>query len=266
MIYTFIPERMGIYHNPKRKSINDIQKEIAAKYQVDIKNVVICNLNLFNWENWTGAAYTRADHKVVGTDGCGYFGFGFNADSKKFTRAWSSENNQANFFGCNDVIVGGELQNKPTPIYSADLKRRTVIGMMKDGKIGIYCNTVPEYPEAMKRNVLAAGFVEAVNVDGGGSTQLICPDGVVVSSDGPAGRAVHTLFWAILVKPETQKQEPKKQECPYKEPKNYTQTLYGEGAKWMQWQLNRLGAKIDIDGAFGSKSFAALIDVLSTKE
>ena len=234
---------MGIYVNKGKKNIDQIKAEIGAD--------VICNLNLYN-KNWTGAAHTRADYQVVGTDGYGYYGFGFDADSKRLTRAWSNENNQANFFGCSDVIVDGQLVQRPVPSFTADARRRTVMGMTKDGKIGIYANDVLEYPEVMKTNLMQHGFVEAVILDGGGSTQLRSPNGNVYSSDPGGYRIVHTLFWAQLPKAPWP-------ECPYKEPSGYVRLMsIGEGAKWLQWQLKRHGASLTVDGIIGPISWSAL--------
>lgn len=241
MIFTFTPERMGIYVNKNHKNIDQVKAETGAD--------VVCNLNLFNWADWSGAAYTRADYKVVGTDGYDYYGFGFDTDSKKLTRAWSSENGQRNFFGCWDAIADGLPNAMVTPAWTAGARRRTVIGMTKDGKVGIYCNEALEYPEVMKTNLMAHGFVEAVVLDGGGSTQMICPDGVVKSSDG---RAVHTLLWAKLPKAPWP-------ECPYKEPSGYVRLMsVGEGAKWLQWHLRKHGAGLTVDGIIGIISWNAL--------
>lgn len=47
--------------------------------------------------------------------------------------------------------------------------------------------------------------------------------------------------------------------CPYKEPTaNIKQGSTGAGAQWVQWQLNRHGASLTVDGIFGAKSVAAL--------
>lgn len=246
MIYTFVPEKLGIYVNHGKKSIDQIKAEIGAD--------VICNLNLYN-KDWTGAAYTRADYQVVGTDGYGYYGVGFDTDSKRFTRAWSSENGQRNFFGCWDAIADGLPNAQPTPAFTDGPRRRTVIGMMRDGKIGIYANTTLEYPEVMKKNLLAAGFTEAVVLDGGGSTQLRSPNGNVYSSDPGGYRTVHTLFWAQL------EEHNKKQEdlCSFAEPtRNIGLMSLGEGAKWVQWQLRRHGYQLAVDGIAGFATITAL--------
>lgn len=48
--------------------------------------------------------------------------------------------------------------------------------------------------------------------------------------------------------------------CPYSEPVGIyvTQGTIGNAAKWVQWQLNRHGAKLTVDGIIGSQSLAAI--------
>lgn len=248
MIYTFTPVEMGIYVNIGKKSITQIKKELDCD--------IICNLNLFNG-NWTGAAYTKADGKVVGTDGYGYYGFGFNTKDRQLTRGWSAYDKHENFFGCFDIVKNAVVQNNNFPAFTDGWRRRTVIGMTKDGKIGIYANTSLELPNTLRTNLSKAGFVEAVVLDGGGSTQLICPTGTVTSSD-VYPRVVHTLFWAKLRK---ENKPVYKAECPYKEPTvNIRNGSIGEGAKWTQWMLNQHGYNLVVDGIFGWNSRTALID------
>lgn len=244
MVYEFEPKEMGIYYNSKKKKINDIQKELGCD--------VICNLNLFNGD-FTGACYTRSDNRIVGSDGYNYFGFGFDKTDRTLTRGWSSADKHANFFGCYDVMVSGELTTSDVPAWTNGQRRRTVIGTKHDGKLFIYANESPETMTVLRKNLMKLGAVEAVCLDGGGSTQLICPSGTVVSSD-KTPRVVHTLFWANI------KDKPK-DVCPYSEPSvNVKYWSTGEGAKWTQWQLNRRGYGLTVDGIFGPKSVSALKD------
>lgn len=242
MFYKFAPAEMGIYLNRNKRTIEQIKKELNAD--------IICNLNLFN-RDWSGACYTRADGQVVGSDGYGYFGFGFDRNDKVLQRAWSAVDTHSNFFGCWDLIVSGEVTTNETPSWTSGYRRRTVIGMCADGKIFIYCNTQVEAVSALAAFLVAHGATEAIVLDGGGSTQAITPGGTVVSSDATP-RKVHTLFWANL----TRKPVP----CPFAEPTvNVRWGSVGNAAKWVQWQLNRKGGYgLAVDGIFLSKSVTAL--------
>lgn len=241
MVYKFKPYEMGIYHNAGKRSITAIQNSLGCD--------VICNLNLFN-PNWTGACYTRSNNIVVGSDGYSYYGFGFDRHDKTLTRGWSNADRHENFFGCWDVVISGEATLASTPSWTNGQRRRTVIGTLTDGTVFIYINETPESVTSLKKNLLKMATLDAVVLDGGGSSQLICPTGKVVSSDNTP-RIVHTLFWANLAE--------KKPECPYAEPTaNVRAGSIGNGAKWTQWQLNRFGYGLNVDGIFGAKSVAAL--------
>jgi peptidoglycan hydrolase-like protein with peptidoglycan-binding domain len=98
-------------------------------------------------------------------------------------------------------------------------------------------------------------------LDGGGSTQCIFPEGNIYSS-----RIVATvvLFWEKGVKTEPVKNEPpaakNEVKCPYMEPTRLIKRgSIGAGSKWVQWQLNRHGSSLDVDGDFGKLSVNALI-------
>ena len=243
MIYEFTPMEMGIYVNSKKKSITAIQKELNCD--------VLCNLNLFNGD-WTGACYTRADGRIVGSDGFNYFGFGFDRTDRTLMRGWSDKDKHRNFFGCWDILVSGNPTDGAIPAWTNGLRRRTVIGTLSDGKVFVYANTSAETIAALRNNLTKLGAVEAVVLDGGGSTQLICPTGTVVSSD-KTPRAVHTLFYANTTE--------KKPVCPYNEPaSNIRSGSIGSGAKWVQWQLNRFGYGLTVDGIIGTKSVNAIKD------
>lgn len=245
MVYKFIPAEMGIYVNKKKKTINQIKSELNCD--------IICNLNLFN-RNWTGACYTKADGQIVGTDGYGYFGFGFDRNDRVLSRGWSAADNHANFFGCYDIIVSGEETDTTVPEFTDGWRRRTVIGMAGD-KIFVYCNPTVETIPQLRARLRSMGADEAIVLDGGGSTQAITPNGVVVSSDATP-RPVHTLFWANLTI--------KKPVCPYTEPtSNIRRYSIGTGAKWVQWMLNQYGYGLSVDGLFFNKSRDALIDFQS---
>lgn len=99
---------------------------------------------------------------------------------------------------------------------------------------------------------ISQGCDTLVNLDGGGSRYLYYGGKTVYVS-------TRTPYNALaFYKPGT---EPKPDTCPYKEPTtNIRRGSIGEGAKWVQWQLNRRGYSLTVDGIIGSKSAAALQD------
>ena len=106
-------------------------------------------------------------------------------------------------------------------------------------------------PEQLQAEMLNCGCVSALMLDGGLSSQCITPIGNIVSS-----RIVqnYIVMWLRAVED--------KPECPYPEPtRNVGRWCWlatKDMNKWVQWQLNRHGANLDVDGVFGKLSDAAL--------
>lgn len=91
---------------------------------------------------------------------------------------------------------------------------------------------------------MKAGWDSAVMLDSGGSSQCDFQGQRITSSR----RVQHYLLVYL-----------KREGCPYPEPTvNIRWGSTGSGASWVQWQLRRHGAAIEVDGIFGAASAAAL--------
>lgn len=87
---------------------------------------------------------------------------------------------------------------------TADVARpaaRTAVGWMPNGKVCLWCDKASLTREQLQNKLLGLGVVDALMLDGGGSTQGIFPNGKVTSS-----RKVPTLllFWERSAKVEDQ--------------------------------------------------------------
>jgi peptidoglycan hydrolase-like protein with peptidoglycan-binding domain len=93
------------------------------------------------------------------------------------------------------------------------------------------------------------GVVNGVVLDGSGSSQFY--DGQThIRGDG------RTVLCFLLL---WYDEAPLIEKCPYSEPTTVIKYgSRGEGVKWVQWHLNKHGAKLDTDGVFGVQSLAAL--------
>lgn len=69
---------------------------------------------------------------------------------------------------------------------------RTAVGWLANGKVCLWCDKASLTREQLQNKLLGLGVVDALMLDGGGSTQGIFPGGKVISS-----RKVPTLllFW-----------------------------------------------------------------------
>lgn len=260
MIYTIRqPYKMGVYHNASHKTITQVKKMLEDKYG---REVVVCNLNLFNLSkyiangNILGDCFTKADGKVVGSDGYIYNVLAWNEDDGKMVQTTSDKlNNYAHAFGCMEIIKNGKNCAPTNLDWAGGYRQRTAIGIKSNNDIVVYCNQANVSVASVVSPLLAEGCVYAMNVDGGASSQCVTPAGSLSSS-----RIVHTLFYAVLQNslPTTATTQTA---CPYIEPIiNIKKGSNGNGAKWVQWQLNKFGYGLTVDGIFGQASYTALID------
>ena len=249
------PSEIGVYVQTRNiKTIAQVQKEIDAD--------VICNFQLFTIATRKANFVLKVDGKIIGWDGANYWGFGWNKGDKTFTCDYAKNMSKyENFAGCIPIVRNGKaIQLKSGVDYPAALggrRGRTCIGMKADGSIVIYCwpdgSSGACRMEELGAKMLALGCTNAINFDGGGSTQLICPDGKVTTP-----RAIYNFLYFKLdqKKPTTTTTKPI---CPYKEPITSIRIgSRGEGAKWVQWMLNQHNEKLVVDGIFGGASGAAL--------
>lgn len=255
------PEEIGVYVQTSNiKTIDAVKKEIGAD--------VICNFQLFTIATREANFVLKVDGKVIGNDGCNYYGYGWNKNDRTLTFTTASQMDKFdNFAGCIYVLKDGKVRNLKAGIdYPTALggkRGRTCIGTKADGSIVIYCwsdgSSGACRMEDLGQKMLDLGCVNAVNFDGGGSTQLICPDGKVTTS-----RAIYNFLYFKLEQDNVNsndKQEQMKPVCPYAEPThNIMLGSRGEGAKWVQWMLNQHGCKLTVDGIIGLLSRKAIID------
>lgn len=243
--------KMGIYHNIGKKTMAAIKQELGASF--------ICNLNLFDMTKFTGNCFTKAAGKIVGNDGAVYPVLAWNTTDGKMTSTWS--NSVAKYehaFGCLDLVKDANYCVTAVPSWASGSRQRTAIGIKANGDIVVYCNQANVTIKTVANELIKQGCMYAINVDGGGSTQCMTNTSSLKSS-----RIVHTLFYVIEteeVKPITTTPNITMINCPYTEPTvNIRQGSSGDGAKWVQWYLNKHGANLTVDGIFGAKSVAALV-------
>ena len=87
--------------------------------------------------------------------------------------------------------AGAKLHRNLTPDVARSAAR-TAVGWLNNGKVVLWCDKSSLTREQLQNKLLGLGVVDALMLDGGGSTQGIFPGGKVISS-----RKVPTLllFW-----------------------------------------------------------------------
>lgn len=241
MNYTCKPEKVAIYVNSSFKTIDQIQAETKCD--------IIINGGLFN-SDWTACCHLKADGKVIAADQWTYFGYGWHS-GKADLRLTSQYSDLDNYICCVCLVRNGQAETLLYPAAMGGARPRTAIGVYPDGRIWFYAASEPITPESLRSRCVGMGLDSALMLDGGGSTQGICP-----SSSFRQSRKCHNYICAWLKNAVTPTNP-----CPYQEPTtlqsrwSYTR----EGARWVQWHLNYHGAKLSVDGIIGGKTHAAIM-------
>ena len=153
-------------------------------------------------------------------------------------------NSARNYIACTPLIVSGRALAKLTYDPGQGGKRgRSAMGI-KGGSLALYCSQDGSgdvrTPEALRNDLAREGWESAIMLDGGGSSQCDFQGGRIASS-----RRVQHYILVYL----------KRDGCPYPEPTALVrQGSSGSGARWVQWQLQRHGGDLEVDGSFGAES------------
>lgn len=245
------PTKIGVYvQTSSLKTISTVKQQLNSD--------VICNFQMFNMNTGAASFVLKVNGKVLGNDGSNYYGYAWNNNDRTLTFTTASQMGKYdNFAGCICVVKDGKVTNMKVNVdYPAALggvRGRTCIGTKADGSIVIYCwpdgSSGACTMEKLGQKMVDLGCVNAVNYDGGGSTQIICPDGKVTTS-----RGIYNFLYFYLDEKTSQS------DCPYPEPTRVIKkNSKGSDAAWVQWHLNKKNnAGLDVDGIFGAKSVTAL--------
>lgn len=153
----------------------------------------------------------------------------------------------ANYMECVHAIIDGKKIAKMN--YGEDMAyecNRLAVGTKK-GQFAYLATENNLTPEGLRDFCYKDGWDYCIMMDGGGTPAILFADGTGFAGDGR-----YVPFWIVI--------HLKNKICPYKEPKiTIKRGSKGEGASWTQWQLNRHGANLIVDGKFGELSEKALV-------
>lgn len=188
MVDTFDCARAQIYHNTERLTPAQIKKKFGCTH--------IINGYLFNGR-FVPVGWCVIDGKVISRDKYQDWGVSIGSDGKP---QMLTDRGGSFLSGVPILKAGSKLYRGLT----ADVARpaaRTAVGWMPNGKVCLWCDKTSLTREQLQNKLLGLGVVDALMLDGGGSTQGIFPGGKVISS-----RKVPTLllFWERSAKVEDQ--------------------------------------------------------------
>lgn len=188
MVDTFDCARAQIYHNTERLTPAQIKKKFGCTH--------IINGYLFNGR-FVPVGWCVIDGKVISRDKYQDWGVSIGSDGKP---QMLTDRGGSFLSGVPILKAGSKLYRGLT----ADVARpaaRTAVGWMPNGKVCLWCDKTSLTRNQLQDKLLGLGVVDALMLDGGGSTQGIFPGGKVISS-----RKVPTLllFWERSAKVEDQ--------------------------------------------------------------
>lgn len=179
MVDTFDCARAQIYHNTGKLSPAQIKAKTGCTH--------IINGYLFNGK-FQPVGWTVIDGKVISRDKYQDWGVSIGSDGvpKMLTDRGGS------FLSGVPILKGGSKLYRGLTADVARPAARTAVGWMPNGKVCLWCDKASLTREQLQNKLLGLGVVDALMLDGGGSTQGIFPSGKVISS-----RKVPTLllFW-----------------------------------------------------------------------
>lgn len=188
MVDTFACAKAQVYHNTAKKSPAQIKAETGCSH--------IINGYLFNGK-FQPVGWTVIDGKVISRDKYQDWGVAIGNDGKP---QMLTDRSGSFLSGVPILKAGAKLYRGLT----ADVARsaaRTAVGWLANGKVCLWCDKTSLTRNQLQDKLLGLGVVDALMLDGGGSTQGIFPKGKVTST-----RKVPTLllFWERSAKVEDQ--------------------------------------------------------------
>lgn len=198
MVDTFECAQAQIYYNTGKLSPAQIKGKTGCTH--------IINGYLFNGK-FQPVGWTVIDGKVISRDAYQDWGVSIGSDGvpKMLTDRGGS------FLSGVPILKGGsKLYRELTPDVARPAAR-TAVGWLANGKVCLWCDKVSLTRGQLQNKLLGLGVVDALMMDGGGSTQGIFPKGKVTSS-----RKVPTLllFWERKAATENPTPAPTKPEDP----------------------------------------------------
>ena len=238
--------------NLKAKRIEIFDNSKTKYSMAKIKKITGCddiiNGGIFIFGTLAPLCHLKIDGIVKVADQYKYWGYAFNSGSGKLDMV----NDYAlydNYICCVAMIKDGQ---KLKMNYNSDMggkRGRSAIGTKKDGSIVLFCSkdgtSSAMTPEKLQEYMLSKGCVTAIMLDGGGSSQGNF-NGVAITAKRIVSNFI--LIW-----------EDKTFKPSGKESTSYVRrNSKGNGARWTQSMLQRIGYHIAVDGDFGKESEKAL--------
>lgn len=185
MTSSFKCKKAAVFHNTDRLTLQEIREITGATHLV---NGYFFNNKIGDKDYFKPNGWLVIDGEVISKSTFNDWGLGIDKDGKP---VMTTDRSGTFLDGVPILKDGKRLERNLTPDVKAP-SDRTAVGWTKAGQILLFCKRNDMTREELQDELLALGCVDALMMDGGGSTQGIFPGGELKSS-----RKVATviLFW-----------------------------------------------------------------------
>ena len=183
MLIQIKPKKISLYLANCKYSASQVQGLTGAD--------IVLNGTLYTFATMTPCLDFKADRVVYSDEAPLYEGYGWNNSSKLMTRTTNMAAYD-NFISSCNIIKQGKACSVDGIAWVAGARQRTAIGWKTDGTMIIYATPYNQTIATVTQEMLNAGCIDAINLDGGASTQIATKKyGNIVSS---TGRKVHNYI------------------------------------------------------------------------
>lgn len=163
MIITVKPKKISLFLANCQYTAAQVQQRTGAD--------IVFNGTLYTFATMTPCMDFKADGVVYSDEEPLYEGYGWNKASTIMTRTYDMAKYD-NFISSCDIIKQGKKCSVNGIAWVRGARQRTAIGWKADGSMVIYVNPYATTIDTVMNEMLTAGCVDAINLDGGGSTQI----------------------------------------------------------------------------------------------
>lgn len=163
MIITVKPKKISLFLANCQYTAAQVQQRTGAD--------IVFNGTLYTFATMTPCMDFKADGVVYSDEEPLYEGYGWNKASTIMTRTYDMAKYD-NFISSCDIIKQCKKCSVDGIAWVRGARQRTAIGWKADGSMVIYVNPYATTIDTVMNEMLAAGCVDAINLDGGGSTQI----------------------------------------------------------------------------------------------
>ena len=176
MILTIKPKKISIYIAQGRYSATQVKNFTRAD--------IVLNGTLYTFSTMKPCLDFKADGVVYSDEEPLYEGYGWNKDSRYMARTTDMQKYD-NFISSCNIIKGGKACSVDGIAWVTGSRPRTAIGWKASSEMVIYVTNYNKTIAEVTSEMLKAGCVDAINLDGGGSTQIATTNyGNIYSAEG----------------------------------------------------------------------------------